>query len=204
VTCVDNKAQLTSAKRTLRQLGETSELDNLVVVISYETLAHAAEDFAVSGKVVDLVIVDEAHNVNARTTQRAKAIVSVPARCRILLTATPMSNDSWEWYNLVNLASPGLLGDRDSFEEFFAIPLGKDRCLKAELALEELSDVRKDVYLARDEASLNLPTKTTYVLAVEFSARESSSESRAERNYKVASHSTSHSTRHNHRHNQSP
>ena len=44
----------------------------------------------------------------------------------VLGVADSVSNevvDLWEWYNLVNLASPGLLGDRGSFEQFFAAPL---------------------------------------------------------------------------------
>jgi superfamily II DNA or RNA helicase len=65
----------------------------------------------------DLVIVDEAHYLKNKKTQRYSLADDITARHALMLTATPIQNNLIELYNLINLIKPGLLGTMQNFEE---------------------------------------------------------------------------------------
>jgi superfamily II DNA or RNA helicase len=57
-----------------------------------------------------IVIVDEAHLLKEPSTQLYAAIASIPTQRRVFLTGTPLQNKLDEYYAMVNLLSPTLLG----------------------------------------------------------------------------------------------
>ncbi len=65
----------------------------------------------------DLVIIDEAHYLKNKNTQRYSLADDITARHALMLTATPIQNNLIELYNLINLIKPGLLGTLQNFEE---------------------------------------------------------------------------------------
>ena len=59
-----------------------------------------------------LVIVDEAHlQLKTGSTQLFAVVDNLPTRRRVLLSGTPMQNRLREYYNMVSLISPGLIGN---------------------------------------------------------------------------------------------
>ena len=67
----------------------------------------------------DLIIIDEAHKLKHRATQRFKFVSRIRKKYMLMLTATPVHNDLTELYNLVTILKPGLLGTIRSFKRHF-------------------------------------------------------------------------------------
>ena len=67
----------------------------------------------------DLLIVDEAHKLKHRSTQRFKFVSRIKKKYVLMLTATPVHNDLTELYNLITILKPGLLGTIRAFKRHF-------------------------------------------------------------------------------------
>ncbi|RME02241.1 MAG: DEAD/DEAH box helicase, partial [Deltaproteobacteria bacterium] len=70
-------------------------------------------------KSYDLLIVDEAHTLKHKSTQRFKFVNQIKKKYILLLTATPVHNTLTELYSLVTILKPGLLGTLRSFNKQF-------------------------------------------------------------------------------------
>ncbi len=64
----------------------------------------------------DLLIIDEAHKLKSRFTQRFKFVNQIKKKYVLMLTATPVHNDLTELYSLVTILKPGLLGTIRAFK----------------------------------------------------------------------------------------
>jgi SNF2 family DNA or RNA helicase len=67
----------------------------------------------------DLLIIDEAHKLKHRSTQRFKFVSKIKKKYVLMLTATPVHNDLTELYNLITILKPGLLGTIRAFKRHF-------------------------------------------------------------------------------------
>lgn len=92
-----------------------------VVVTSYALLRrdlHLLEDIA-----WDTVIFDEAQQVKNASSKGAKAARGLEARIKFALTGTPIENRLSELWAILDLTTPGLLGNQRRFTERFAVPV---------------------------------------------------------------------------------
>jgi superfamily II DNA or RNA helicase len=94
------------------------EVENNVVVTSYEFAARKADELAMT--TWDLVVFDEAHRLRNvyrdGGSARAKALRgALKERFKILLTATPLQNSLMELFGLVSVIDPLVFGDEASF-----------------------------------------------------------------------------------------
>ncbi len=87
------------------------------LVTSIDTAKSASHYPDIIGREWDLVVVDEAHYLKNKKTQRYALADDISARHALMLTATPIQNNLIELYNLINLIKPGLLGTLQNFEE---------------------------------------------------------------------------------------
>jgi len=71
----------------------------------------------------ELVVADEAHHLKNPQTSTARAANEIRSNARIALTGTPMSNDVDEIYALISWVSPGFLGDKAHFSDYFGVPI---------------------------------------------------------------------------------
>ena len=144
----------------LQLLAHTPASSHCIVLISYEGLVQHGK-YLCAGAGVDLLVADEAHGL-AHESQRANAVRCTPARARILITATPLSNDLMELYRLYDLARPGILGRVAHFKADFERPIAAasmddatdDERLLGELAGQGLAAAAEKVR-ARPRASLS-------------------------------------------------
>jgi SNF2 family DNA or RNA helicase len=67
----------------------------------------------------DLVIIDEAHHLKNRTTQKWQFVNGINKKYIFLLTATPVQNNLEELYNLITLLKPGQLRTYSYFKKNF-------------------------------------------------------------------------------------
>ncbi len=65
-----------------------------------------------------LMILDEAQAIKNPSSSQTKAIKSIPARCRIIMTGTPIENHLGDLWSLFDFSSPGLLGSASEFKRF--------------------------------------------------------------------------------------
>ena len=87
------------------------------IVASIDTAKSAQHYPDIIAREWDLVIIDEAHYLKNKKTQRYSLADDITARHALMLTATPIQNNLMELYNLINLIKPGLLGTMQNFEE---------------------------------------------------------------------------------------
>ncbi|XP_047976106.1 protein CHROMATIN REMODELING 24 isoform X1 [Salvia hispanica] len=65
----------------------------------------------------DYMILDEGHLIKNPSTQRAKSLLQIPCRHRIIISGTPLQNNLKELWALFNFSCPELLGDKKEFKD---------------------------------------------------------------------------------------
>lgn len=118
-----------------RQIGRLTTLDGLhAVLTTYDTVVDQLESFqAIAWNVIAC---DEGHKVNNSNTLAYKAVASLRARQKLIITGSPMQNGAREIWALMNLVAPGLLKDRTWFNKTFP----KAKLLDADLKVLETAD----------------------------------------------------------------
>ena len=94
----------------------------------------------------DIVVCDEAHKLKNADSQLYKAVDQLrTARRILLLTGTPIQNALLEYYAMINLVKPNLLGTLEQFEDYFVKPIkeGQD----ADSNEEQVLLMKKRVYV---------------------------------------------------------
>ncbi|MDO4936993.1 MAG: DEAD/DEAH box helicase, partial [Sutterellaceae bacterium] len=157
----------------------TSVFENLksgdVVIVSYGMLANDIDAFA---KVQwATLVLDEAHAVKNPQTKNFKAVKTIKAGTRILLTGTPLQNHLTDLWSLMEIANPGMLGKYAHFHNRFALPIEtrfSSETVNPRDMREQLQRMLAPFVLRRTKAEVlnELPTKTEITLTVELSQEE--------------------------------
>lgn len=71
------------------------------------------------------VILDESQKIKNPLSQTAKAVHLLKAEHRLVLTGTPVENNTSELWSQFSFLNPGLLGSLPTFRSFFALPIEK-------------------------------------------------------------------------------
>ncbi|PKA52576.1 DNA repair and recombination protein RAD54 [Apostasia shenzhenica] len=112
-----------------------------IVITSFDTFR--IQDQTLSGIQWDIVIVDEAHRLKNDKSQFYKACLGIKTRRRYGLTGTIMQNKILELFNLFDWFSPGSLGTREHFRDFYDEPLKHGQRLSAPEKFIQIADERK-------------------------------------------------------------
>ncbi|KAJ3895830.1 SNF2 chromatin remodeling protein [Lentinula edodes] len=113
-----------------------------VVVTSYEVVRNDISNLESMRWLY--CILDEGHVIKNAKTKLTKAVKSVQAQHRLILSGTPIQNNVLELWSLFDFLMPGFLGTESSFNERFSKPILSNRDGKskngeaAALALEAL------------------------------------------------------------------
>ena len=65
----------------------------------------------------DLLVVDEAHKLKNKQTLNYKFVKKIPKQRFLMLTATPLQNNIFELWNMLDLLHPGFLGTSKQFKD---------------------------------------------------------------------------------------
>ncbi|KAF2143506.1 uncharacterized protein K452DRAFT_269082 [Aplosporella prunicola CBS 121167] len=144
-----------------------------VMVIGYERFREAYAEIK-KGCNVDIIIADEGHKIKGAKNKAAAAIRALETDRIVMLSGTPLSNDLLEFYSVVDLVNPGILGKLSTFRREFEGPIvrgrqpeatAKDR-EKGEARDEEMKNITKQFMLRREARILAkyLPSKSEHVL----------------------------------------
>ncbi|HAN38285.1 MAG TPA: ATP-dependent helicase [Chitinophagaceae bacterium] len=109
------------------------------------------------------VIADESHSIKNKNALATKALYALQSRNRLLISGTPIQNNTDELYSQFQWAQPGLLGTHTFFTQHFSIPIDKfNDTNKA----KQLKKILHPFLLRRtkQQVATDLPAKTESIL----------------------------------------
>ncbi|KAL3125930.1 hypothetical protein niasHT_009459 [Heterodera trifolii] len=109
-----------------------------VIIISYETFRLYTD--ILHEKEIGLVICDEGHRLKNSDNQTYQALSGLKCARRILISGTPIQNDLFEYYSLINFVNPGLLGPAQEFRKRFENIILKGRDADASMEQQQLGE----------------------------------------------------------------
>jgi len=113
------------------------------------------------------VVLDESQAIKNPGSQTAKAVKLLRADNRIVMTGTPVENNTFDLYSQMDFLNPGLLGSQEFFRMEYATPIDKHR------NEEKARELRQLIYpfmlkRTKEEVAKDLPDKTEIVLHCEM------------------------------------
>jgi superfamily II DNA or RNA helicase len=117
------------------------------------------------------VFLDESQTIKNPNSERYKAARLLQSRNRIVLTGTPIQNNTFDLYSQLSFACPGLLGSKQYFKDIYAIPIDK---FEYGRRAQELQQKIKPFILRRTKKQVakELPEKTEMVIYCEMDAEQ--------------------------------
>lgn len=117
-----------------------------ILITSFDT--YRIQDKILSDIPWHIVIVDEAHRLKNEKSQLYKACLGIKTRKRFGLTGTILQNRISELFNLFDWVSPGSLGTREHFRDFYDEPLKFGQRLGVPERSSRVADERKEHLVA--------------------------------------------------------
>lgn len=112
-----------SARERSRHIPKLTSYD--VVITSYEVVRNDIANL--QGIDWHYCILDEGHIIKNAKTKLTKAVKSIRAHHRLILSGTPIQNNVLELWSLFDFLMPGFLGSESSFNERFSKPILSNR-----------------------------------------------------------------------------
>ena len=152
-----------------RQLIEQDILNADIVITSYGILRSDIEQL-VQYK-FGYFILDESQAIKNHLSQTAKAAQLINSRNRLILSGTPVQNNTFDLFAQFNFINPGLLGNMDFFKTEFANKIDKDN------DKEKTDELRKLIYpfmlrRTKEQVAKDLPDKTETILWCEMEGKQ--------------------------------
>ncbi len=144
-----------------RELNETHFTENDIVLTTYGVVRNDLEQL--SGFLWQYVILDESQAIKNPDARIAKAVRDLRAVNRVILSGTPIQNNTSDLYAQFNFLNPGLLGNREYFNREFSVPIDK---FGSQQKTQELKKLIYPFTLRRtkEQVAKDLPDKTVSVL----------------------------------------
>lgn len=119
----------------------------------------------------DYIFLDESQAIKNPGSERYKAARLLQSRNRIILSGTPVENNTFDLYGQLSFACPGLLGSRQYFKEIYAVPVDKFENSRRAL---ELRQKISPFILRRTKKQVvhELPEKTEMVIYCEMNTEQ--------------------------------
>ncbi len=117
------------------------------------------------------VVLDESQAIKNPDAQVSKSVKLLQAQNRLVMTGTPVENNTFDLYSQMDFVNPGLLGSQEFFRSEFANPIDKYRDENAARSL------RKIIYpfilkRSKDEVAKDLPDKSEMTLFCEMGKKQ--------------------------------
>lgn len=135
--------------------------DEDVLVCSYAT---ARNDVDILRRISwNLMVLDESHNIKNLNALTTRAIHQIIANNYVVLSGTPIINNTFDLYAQFELILPGLLGSQEFFRNEYAKPIDR---LKNPLKIQALNKLTSPFILRRtkQQVAKDLPDKVENIL----------------------------------------
>jgi TATA-binding protein-associated factor len=116
-----------NARERTRLLAQLTSYD--IVITSYEVVRNDITNLENMNFLY--CILDEGHVIKNAKTKLTKAVKSIRAQHRLILSGTPIQNNVLELWSLFDFLMPGFLGTESSFNDRFSKPILSNRDGKA-------------------------------------------------------------------------
>ena len=138
-----------------------------IILSTYGTIRSDVE--FLTGYAFHYIILDESQAIKNPNSQIARSVKLLKAKNRLVMTGTPIENNTFDLYSQMDFLNPGLLGGQDFFKAEYATPIDKYR------DGEKAQELRKIVYpfmlkRTKEEVAKDLPDRTETVLFCEMEA----------------------------------
>lgn len=113
------------------------------------------------------VFLDESQTIKNPESQRYKSVRLLQSRNKVVLTGTPIENNTFDLYGQLSFACPGLLGSKQYFREIYSTPIDQFKDRRAAIQLQK----RINPFLLRrtkEQVAKELPDKTEMVIYCEM------------------------------------
>ena len=147
-----------SSTSTIIRTGKSKDLPITdFYIINYELLYKRLSDLSKLN--IRTIVCDEVHNLRSKTTQKYKAVKKLAAlpslSYRIGLSGTPIFNRGSEFWPIVDILRPGLLGSFKEFCEYFCYVNEKGKAIVLENKRASLrNELQKHVMLRRKKSDV--------------------------------------------------
>jgi SNF2 family DNA or RNA helicase len=113
------------------------------------------------------IFLDESQAIKNPESQRYKVVRTLQSRNKVVLTGTPIENNTFDLYGQLSFACPGLLGSKHFFRDVYSTPIDK---FQSSQRAQELQEKIKPFILRRTkkEVAQELPDKTEIVMYCEM------------------------------------
>jgi non-specific serine/threonine protein kinase len=140
-----------------------------LVLTTYGTLRSDIETFRTIQ--FDYVVLDESQAIKNPDSKIAKAVKLLSTKNRLVMTGTPVENNTFDLYSQMEFLNPGLLGSQEFFRSEFATPIDKYR------DEEKARQLRKLIYpfmlkRTKEEVAKDLPDKMEMILFCEMGVQQ--------------------------------
>lgn len=132
-----------------------------VVLTSYGTLL--SDVVFLRKYTFNYIFLDESQNIKNVESQRYQAACLLQSRNKIVITGTPIENNTFDLYAQLSFACPGLLGGKQYFKDVYAIPIDKFKVSKRAVELQQ----KVAPFILRrtkQQVATELPEKTEMIL----------------------------------------
>ena len=113
------------------------------------------------------IFLDESQAIKNPGSERYKAARLLQARNRVVLTGTPVENNTFDIFGQLSFACPGLLGNKQHFRDIYSIPI--DKFENSKRAAELRQKIRPFILRrTKKQVAKELPEKTEMVIYCEM------------------------------------
>lgn len=132
-----------------------------VIISSYGTLRSDSAIFTTHH--FSTVVLDESHTIKNPSSQIAQVVHMLSADRRMVLSGTPVMNNTVDLYSQLNFVLPGMFVSREFFKREYADPIDRD---KNEQRVKDLQKLTSPFILRRtkEQVARDLPPKTETTL----------------------------------------
>ena len=144
-----------------REFSDTHFKDYDIVITSYGIMRNDFEELRKFEW--HYIFLDESQAIKNPDAQTNKALQLYKCKNRMILSGTPVQNNTYDLYAQFNFINPGLLGNREFFRTEFANPIDKNN------DTEKSAQLRRLIYpfmlrRTKEQVATDLPDKTETIL----------------------------------------
>ena len=113
------------------------------------------------------IFLDESQAIKNPDSQRYKACRLLQSKNKLVLTGTPIENNTFDLYGQLSFACPGLLGNQQYFKEIYSQPIDKFGDIKRAITLQK----KVNPFILRrtkKQVATELPDKTEMIIYCEM------------------------------------
>jgi len=117
------------------------------------------------------IFLDESQTIKNPDSQRYKAVRLLRSRNKVVMTGTPIENNTYDLYGQLSFACPGLLGSKEQFKRLYSVPI--DQFKESRRAMELQKRINPFVLRrTKEQVAKELPDKTEMVIYCEMGEQQ--------------------------------